>query len=37
MIGSVKVASMPSRDVPETKVIIKDVSQDKTFQSKKHN
>ena len=34
MIGSFKVASIPSRDVSETKLMVQDVSQDKTFHSK---
>ena len=34
MIGSVKVALIPSRNVSETKAKVQDVPQDKTFQSK---
>ena len=34
MIGSVKVALIPSRNVSETKATVKDVPQAKTFQSK---
>ena len=34
IIGSIKVASIPSRNVSETKATLKDVPQAKTFQSK---
>ena len=34
MIGSVKVASIPLRNVSETKATVQDVPQAKTFQSK---
>ena len=34
MIGSVRVALIPSRNVSETKATVQDVQQAKTFQSK---
>ena len=37
MIGSVKVALIPSSNVSETKATVQDVSQANTFQSKGHH
>ena len=37
VIGSVKVALIPSRNVSETKATIQDVPKYKTFQAKEHN
>ena len=34
MIGSVKVASIPSKNIPDTKATVQDVPHAKTFQSK---
>ena len=37
MIGSVKVALIPSRNISETKATVQDVPHAKTFQSKGHH